>query len=83
MSISSSLIIGESVPDGIGTPTKEPEMAQEPAGPDQSLPIASEPDQPPLPRGRTATSYINVSVIQYASMFFLPMCCFFTTFIKI
>lgn len=51
--------------NGLPGPGREPEMGQEPAGPDQSLPISSEPgsvQQPPIPRERTATSYINVSV---------------------
>jgi len=50
--------------NGLPGPGREPEMGQEPAGPDQSLPISSEPgsvQQPPMPRERTATSYINVS----------------------
>lgn len=48
--------------NGLPGPGREPEMGQEPAGPDQSLPVSSEPgtvQQPPLPRERTATSYIN------------------------
>lgn len=50
--------------NGLPGPGREPEMGQEPAGPDQSLPVSSEPgsgQQPPIPRERTATSYINVS----------------------
>ncbi|XP_071454837.1 MBT domain-containing protein 1-like isoform X2 [Hetaerina americana] len=53
----------EAIPEGNGLPSMEPEMGQEPAGPDQSLPVASEPSPPTslpeLPRERTATSYIN------------------------
>ncbi|XP_069695584.1 polycomb protein Sfmbt-like isoform X2 [Periplaneta americana] len=48
--------------NGLPGPGREPEMGQEPAGPDQSLPVSSEPgsgQQPPIPRERTATSYIN------------------------
>lgn len=37
---------------------QEPEAGLEPAGPDQSLPVASEPNPP---AERKATSYINVS----------------------
>lgn len=52
----------------------EPEPAEEPAGPDQTLPspttgqgqalndTQSEVQSPPPPKERTATSYINVSV---------------------
>jgi hypothetical protein len=50
--------------NGLPGPGREPEMGQEPAGPDQALPVPSEPtggQQPPIPRERTATSYINVS----------------------
>lgn len=52
--------------NGLPGPGREPEMGQEPAGPDQSLPVSSEPNsgqQPPIPRERTATSYINVGYI--------------------
>lgn len=38
---------------------QEPETGQEPAGPDQSLPVSSEPQNPPPER--KVTSYINVS----------------------
>ncbi|XP_067009728.2 MBT domain-containing protein 1 isoform X2 [Anabrus simplex] len=54
---------GDGVPEGNGLPAREPEMGQEPAGPDQSLPVSSEPSQPPIPRGRTATSYINSTAV--------------------
>lgn len=37
---------------------QEPEAGLEPAGPDQSLPVATEPNPP---AERKATSYINVS----------------------
>lgn len=36
----------------------EPETGQEPAGPDQSMPVSTEPNPP---SERKATSYINVS----------------------
>jgi hypothetical protein len=58
--------------NGLPGPGREPEMGQEPAGPDQSLPVSSEPasgQQPPIPRERTATSYINVSYV-------IPKCTF-------
>lgn len=42
--------------------SSEPEMGQEPAGPDQSLPVSSE-LMPP--QERKATSYINVGIINY------------------
>jgi len=54
--------------------SREPETAQEPAGPDQTLPspttgqgqalndMQSEVQSPPPPKERTATSYVNVSV---------------------
>lgn len=54
---------------------REPEPAEEPAGPDQTLPsptsgqgqalndTQSEIQSPPLPKERTATSYINVSIV--------------------
>ncbi|KRT84601.1 Sterile alpha motif containing protein, partial [Oryctes borbonicus] len=38
---------------------QEPETGQEPGGPDQSLPVSSEPQSPPLER--KVTSYVNVS----------------------
>lgn len=38
---------------------QEPEAGLEPAGPDQSLPVATEPNPP---AERKATSYINVSI---------------------
>lgn len=39
---------------------QEPEAGLEPAGPDQSLPVACEPQNPP-PEQRKVTSYVNVS----------------------
>lgn len=54
--------------------SREPETAQEPAGPDQTLPspttgqgqalndTQSEVQNPPPPKERTATSYINASI---------------------
>lgn len=42
------------------TAVKEPEAAPEPIGPDQNLPVSSEPQIAP-PSERKATSYINVS----------------------
>ena len=51
---------------GLNERSGSPEMGQEPAGPDQSLPVASEPSvptPPPLPSPeRTPTSYVNVSI---------------------
>lgn len=56
---------------------REPEPAEEPAGPDQTLPspttgqgqalndTQSEIQSPPPPKERTATSYINVSIVKY------------------
>lgn len=44
---------------------QEPEAGLEPAGPDQSLPVASEPNPP---AERKATSYINVSNNQFVKM---------------
>lgn len=45
---------------------QEPEAGLEPAGPDQSLPVASEPNPP---AERKVTSYINVS------FFLMINCC--------
>lgn len=57
--------------------SREPETAQEPAGPDQTLPspttgqgqalndTQSEVQSPPPPKERTATSYINVSITTF------------------
>jgi len=61
--------------------SREPEPAEEPAGPDQTLPSPTtgqgqalndtqrEVQSPPPPKERTATSYINVSVISFRSAF--------------
>ncbi|XP_063222708.1 polycomb protein Sfmbt isoform X2 [Bacillus rossius redtenbacheri] len=51
---------GEVVPEGSGVVGREPEMGQEPSGPDQSLPVSTEPNQPPIPRERPASSYISM-----------------------
>lgn len=54
---------------------QEPEAGLEPAGPDQSLPVASEPNPP---TERKATSYINVSNQNKKTWFtFLSGFCFF------
>lgn len=57
--------------------SREPETAQEPAGPDQTLPspttgqgqalsdTQSEVQNPPPPKERTATSYINASITNF------------------
>lgn len=40
-----------------------PEAGQEPAGPDQNLPVSAEANNPPSER--KATSYINVSILKF------------------
>jgi hypothetical protein len=59
---------------------REPEPAEEPVGPDQTLPspttgqgqalndTQSEVQNPPPPKERTATSYINVSIIIFTNV---------------
>lgn len=55
-----------SIDEEVDDDVQEPEAGLEPAGPDQSLPVAtSEPNPPPE---RKATSYINVSNYKIQSL---------------